>query len=133
MHIAVLVVLGEKFPKVDDAIERRKVAEKWVDAAMRPFGPCVENPRWDWYQIGGRWTGALIGFDAKNAAENVGKWPTEWAPHAGDVQVMRDINGFRPYAVVCADKWLDEPTVANLAEIISTHPDNFGVLVDVHF
>jgi len=35
--------------------------EKAVEHAM---GPCEENGGfWDWYQIGGRWTGTLDGYD----------------------------------------------------------------------
>ena len=75
---------------------------------------------WDWYQIGGRWTGVLDGYDPSadpanketcylcggtgkrtdmevangcNGCRGTGimeKWPTDWATHPGDVQRLGD-------------------------------------------
>lgn len=63
---------------------------------------------WDWYQIGGRWTGHLSDYDPRddpantrpcrtcsgtgcNACRGTGMetlWPTMWAPHEGDVATL---------------------------------------------
>lgn len=55
---------------------------------------------WDWYQIGGRYTGRMIidydpTTDPRNQAEpgdllNMDgvKWPTQWASYDGDVQTI---------------------------------------------
>ncbi len=80
------------------------------------------NPEgyWDWYQIGGRWTGALnpeykpekdpankeLGPDGKLTT----KWPTSWAKYDGDVQrvgiASADTLSKAFFAVVTPDgKW----------------------------
>uniref|UniRef100_UPI003F49400C hypothetical protein n=1 Tax=Pseudonocardia sp. CA-138482 TaxID=3240023 RepID=UPI003F49400C len=87
------------------------------DAAEAEIEP-VEyegNPRglWDWWQIGGRWTGWLSGYDPRtdpaltepcpqchgdlaedrgcNGCDSTGRariWPTSWPRHDGDIVVM---------------------------------------------
>jgi hypothetical protein len=76
---------------------------------------------WDWYQIGGRWTGVLDGYDPSadprnsevcylchgtgtrtdmvvangcNGCAGTGikeKWPTDWAKHPGDIARLGDV------------------------------------------
>lgn len=55
---------------------------------------------WDWYQIGGRWTGHLADYDpeadpANRDANGSAKWPTEWVAYEGDVQPVE-----RVYAIL---------------------------------
>lgn len=45
---------------------------------------------WDWYQIGGRWTGHFDSYDPTTDPANIGpnsktKWPTDWKRHSGDI------------------------------------------------
>jgi hypothetical protein len=104
MHFGTLVVLREA-PKneyeLNDAVAR----------AMKPG----EGGHWDWYQIGGRWTGALDAYKPEEDPENIQpckwclgtgkrkdmvvengcngcggtgkhvKWPTEWKRYEGDI------------------------------------------------
>jgi len=92
-------------------------AETDLEAAVaEAMGPSEENGGfWDWYQIGGRWTGSLDGYDAEKDPKNIEtctlcggtgkrtdmevasgcngcsgigksvKWPTQWAKHPSDV------------------------------------------------
>lgn len=48
MHYGLLVILDEHPKNLDAAIQD----------ALEPF----KDTKWDWYQIGGRWTGALSGY-----------------------------------------------------------------------
>jgi hypothetical protein len=81
-----------------------------VSAALAPYnedppeaeydeeGNCTNGAKhadnfWDWWQIGGRWTGTLSGYDPEKDPCNADpfmrfggvKWPTQWARHDGDV------------------------------------------------
>lgn len=94
-----------------------------IDKAVeRAMGPSEENGGfWDWYVIGGRWTGALDGYDPETDPANVEtcdlcrgtgkrgdmavangcngcsgkgtrtKWPTQWGRHAGDVAPIESV------------------------------------------
>jgi hypothetical protein len=64
-----------------------------VAAIMAPFDE-NQHPKkgiWDWYQIGGRWTGAHDGYDPESDPENSGKWPTEWKRYSGDIIPVQSI------------------------------------------
>ena len=103
-----------------------------VDEEKNRYG-VWRNPRgrWDFYQIGGRWTGALDGYNPDDdpanqeqcracngsgyrdeepcsACEGAGRsvvWPTRWKPHSGDVQNASVAlhKGFIPYSLVSND------------------------------
>lgn len=106
MHFRTLVLIPEKGDVLD-----------CVTAAMEPWNE-VENSRngfWDWWQVGGRQSGLLSGYDPDKDPKNqvpceycgatgkrndqyvqgpcngcggTGKrttWPTQWLPHEGDV------------------------------------------------
>lgn len=70
-----------------------------------------EGDVWDWYQIGGRWTGQLTGYDPEMDPDNLEevcktcegkgcnvcdgkggrpKWPTDWKPVDDDVMPLTD-------------------------------------------
>ena len=55
-HFATLVLINSR---------HANEPEKAVTKLLAPYNENedVENPRWDWWQIGGRWTGALDGYD----------------------------------------------------------------------
>lgn len=99
MHFFTLVVLpppNGSEPDIDGA----------VAAAMAPYDESLEieqvtedgetywtNPQsfWDWWQIGGRWTGHLDGCNGCNGTGERTTWPTEWGPHDGDVARLGDV------------------------------------------
>lgn len=56
MHYCVYVVIPGDTPKEKGDIEQA------VEEVLRPYGDEGEG-NWDWYQIGGRWTGLLDGYD----------------------------------------------------------------------
>ena len=71
-----------------------------VDALMGKYNSQeYKGGFWNWYQIGGRWTGFLSGYDPEKDPANIEgnytkagivekrvKWPTAWAKHDGDIQ-----------------------------------------------
>ena len=89
-----------------------------VAQVLRPFNETLPEDDegkcpgfWDWYQIGGRWTGAHDPSydpeaDPRNRAEpgdplgqpNGVLWPTRWAPFEGDVMPISAI----PEGLSCA-------------------------------
>ena len=100
MHYGILVVL----PKPSRDVKAR------VENALQPYG---DGNKWDWYQIGGRWSGVLDGYkpedDPRNKEPNgQEKWPTEWAAHPGDIAdiaaLTDEIYEKNIYAV-CLDGW----------------------------
>lgn len=49
---------------------------------------------WDWYQIGGRWTGLLDGYDPQKDPKNLEagkpKWPTSWEEHKNNIMPLSE-------------------------------------------
>jgi hypothetical protein len=104
-------------------IVTREDAEADLDATVeKVMGPSEKNGGfWDWYQIGGRWTGTLDGYEPEKDEANIkpcnlcgatgkradmevangcngcagtGKsveWPTQWKRHAGDVMPVEQL------------------------------------------
>ena len=107
MHFANLVIVACN----DDRSLEEKVAETMGPTS--DFNSKDGGGFWDWYQIGGRWSGIFDGYDPTKDEQNtevcqscrgtgrstsgklhcipcdgkgrVVKWPTEWARHNGDV------------------------------------------------
>lgn len=107
MHYSVIVMIEKERTDIEKA-----VAEKLER---------YEGPFWDWYQIGGRWTGRLDNYDPEKDPKNIEtcdlckgtgkredmkvengcngclgkgtrvKWPTEWEPREGDCQSLEKI------------------------------------------
>jgi len=130
MHFSLLVITSEK---PDEA----KLAELMAPFCQTPMpdrvlsaGELHDNERkWDWYQLGGRWTGHFDGYDPETDPANIEvckwcvgtgkrddavgcqmradnpeyscngcqgkgkcvKWPTSWAPYAGDQIQVKDL------------------------------------------
>jgi hypothetical protein len=61
MHFSLLVVSDQR--PTDETLAKM----------MAPFNEEVggENSQWDWYQIGGRWTGALDGYNPDEDPANI--------------------------------------------------------------
>ncbi len=113
-HYLAAVVVPARTTRID--------AEEYVRSALAPWSEEVrEDGFWDWWQIGGRWTGIYSGFDPSTAPENIeecwlcrgsgvrpdgrsaggcngcdgqgrrAKWPSSWAAHDGDVQPVASL------------------------------------------
>jgi hypothetical protein len=50
------------------AITKEKPTEESLAELMEPFG---DGQKWDWYQVGGRWTGVLGGYDPEKDPANI--------------------------------------------------------------
>jgi hypothetical protein len=122
MHYSVLVTVN---PDENDAYRQaiakgqshRGALDNAVESILAPYGDGCE---WDWYQIGGRWTGLFDGYDPHkdpahkskctycagtgtriwpqgarkcNACENgvATAWPTEFKPHDGDIMPLEQL------------------------------------------
>lgn len=104
MHYKILAVLSEP-------PQNRAELTEALELVLEDY----QGIKWDWYQVGGRWTGTLDGYDPetdpKNASNNTRypvKWPTEWADHAGDVQPVHALTADTLasfYAVVSEYGW----------------------------
>lgn len=178
-HFAVLVLTAE-------AVDPREAVARLLAPYEEALG---QDPKWDWWTIGGRWTGMLDGYDPTkdptnietcdqcrgtgrrtdavgadirklnpgftcNGCEGNGrrvKWPTDWAPHAGDVARVDALpQPLRvPFAVVTPDgawhergrmgwwaavadekdrdTWADE-----VRALLDANPSATAVIVDCH-
>lgn len=113
MHFyAIAVVTADQGDDVEAAIEK----------LLAPYSEeSSDGGWWDWWQIGGRWTGKLSGYDPRDDPQNIEtcricggtgqrsdeaqgvpcngcegsgrrvKWATDFASHDGDVQRVDDI------------------------------------------
>ena len=99
MHCYALVILEGEPEDVDQAVA--DMLEPWHEYRYASYDdwPADEydRPFWDWYQIGGRWTGALDpDYSPKRDPRNLDEdgsllWPTRWARHAGDIARLGDV------------------------------------------
>lgn len=131
-----------------------------IDGAVAAMiGPYGDGREWDWYQIGGRWTGCLSNgaYDpekdpANRDPERPGEaaWPTQWKRYEGDVKplalVTQEQLNDNFYAVCCESGYFprkrytpwtteskfpeqDMPTIEWLQQ---EYPDGIAVVVDMH-
>ncbi len=101
--------------------------------------------RWDWWRLGGRWTGTLDGYHPETDT-----WPGQWPFHQGDVQPVRALTAEyldHFYAVVVDGDWFGgeryEPwqeqgkfirvSKPPLAWLIKEYGDQLAVVVDAHY
>jgi hypothetical protein len=63
MHFSLLVITDQK------------PDEAQLASLMAPFceegSEIEENQKWDWYQLGGRWTGHFDGYDPETDPNNI--------------------------------------------------------------
>jgi hypothetical protein len=94
MHYRVLVVLDKE--DSNGAFTEHFRDEALIQKAVTESLSRYEDVEWDWWQIGGRWTGYFDGFDPMTDPANLdekgkAKWPTEWRRHAGDYLPVNDL------------------------------------------
>lgn len=115
MHYRLLAILEE--PSIDGLAK-----------LLEPYG---NGREWDFYQVGGRFTGTFDGYDPEKDAANMepcqwrhhqagpdcpnckgtgttAKWPTRWVGHDGDqmpVSQLTEAHVEAMYAVVCDAGW----------------------------
>lgn len=109
---------------------------------------------WDWYQVGGRWTGKYSEYDPeddpRNAdevrgykAERTGrkiKWPTDWREFEGDLVPVSYILNMREFPVYvftpdgrCIGHWKEESAEAHAVEVVLMDmKDKLALVVDIH-
>jgi hypothetical protein len=109
---------------------------------------------WDGYQIGGRYTGFLDGYDPTKDERNIEncdrcdgtgkqvKWPTCWAPHEGDVMPIEKLTEEhlkKFYRLVLPDhhgtRWAEgdsEQEMPPVEWLKKTFAKHFCVVVDNH-
>lgn len=130
MHYRVLVILEELS----------------IDGLAKLLEPYGDGREWDWYQVGGRYTGLFDGYDPEKDAANMEacqyhragpdcphckgtgtsvKWPTEWVKHDGDqmpVSQLTEAHVKAVYAVVCDTGWFSRqryiPWARNLPSFV---------------
>ena len=81
MHYCVLVFL-------EDGKLAKDCVKEMVDGAMEPYGNGIE---WDWFQIGGRWTGYFDGYDPEKDPKN--KRKCQYCNGTGKRKDMKVANG----------------------------------------
>ena len=69
-----------------------------LEDVMNPYHENGEHPRafWDWYQVGGRWSGLYSDYDPAKDPENIddsGKvmWPTSWVDRPENKRLWKEI------------------------------------------
>ena len=79
-------------------------ASKFVESVLAPYKENSDGEGWwDWYQIGGRYTGIHDpSYDPEKDKCNIEangeiKWPTKWARFAGDIMEIKDL----PESLTC--------------------------------
>jgi hypothetical protein len=109
VHYFVLVVIpadGDVDDLVSEALAPFDEDLEVVEVVDEEYGEHYwHNPlgMWDRYQIGGRWTGQLSGYDPRSDPALAELWPTEFPRHHGDVQdatvVLNLSDDQSPYAI----------------------------------
>ena len=125
MHVSVLVMIHPQHLQ-----RRANDLAKTIEDLMLPHREVYDEESeetrgyWDWYQIGGRWTGHFDGYDPEQDPQNVetcplcvgtgdrpdtnqpgcngcggkgqrSKWPTDWALHTGDLTTVRALQALK--------------------------------------
>ena len=114
-HFATLVLVDGGTEDVEGRVAELLAPYDENDECFR------EGSRWDWYQIGGRWTGAISDYDPESDPDNTEvcnlcagsgvrtdmivangcngckgkgtrlKWPTQWKRHPDDIVSVADV------------------------------------------
>ncbi len=85
--------------------------EKAIAEILQQFDENEEentNSFWDWYQIGGRYTGCHDEYEPTKDPKNLKssgkvKWPTQWVKYVGDITTVDNIReDLTAYSVIVA-------------------------------
>lgn len=103
MHYATLVIVSD---------------DTDLDAAVSEALSNHEGVEWDWWQIGGRWTGIFDGYNPELDSANYEpdphkpgevrvKWPTQWKRNLGDVIPVSGLTEehLKPFHAVAVSGW----------------------------
>ena len=88
MHYKILVVLDDERDEED--VEPLDVTAQ-IESALAPH----KNTEWDWYQLGGRWTGMLGDYDPTTDPAN--REPCDLCGGTGDRQISRQETSPTPH------------------------------------
>jgi len=105
---------------------------------------------WDWYQVGGRWTGFYSEYDPEKDPRNIYaedkfhhkkgevKWPTDWVPFEGDLVPVAWILNLQKFPVYvftpdgrCVGDW-DEKDKTAIEQTLTEAKDKLALVVDCH-
>lgn len=110
-----------------------------TDGVWEEFSTYNKESFYDWYEIGGRWTGSHDNFNPEDDPENLEngelKWPTEWARHDGDIIAVKDISDdLDCYTLVVGDEVFHETDFdGNVKKKLSELGITEGYLVTVDY
>ena len=133
-------------------------AGPYVAKILAPFDENNEGtikPVWDWYQIGGRWTGVWDEYDPMQDPRNIdGKravWPTQFVPYENDLKPVslfldtpsvfrRPMTLFTLEGVTEREPWLgdkfgrhtDEEWEEKVQKVLANYRDHQIIVVDYH-
>lgn len=156
MHRLILVVTDFR-PIEDDELLAEKLAP-WGDGRSRPRSKKNGQARFDWWQIGGRWSGYLDGYDPDGHPENqavglMGEprpcWPIDRIWHPGDTQKLplaalpKKLSEERPSGLVLLygepPAWIDaENSIPSefqsvlKAMLLADQPGLYVTVLDIH-
>lgn len=101
-----------------------------VELDMAPFG---DGRKWDWYEIGGRWSGHLGGQNARPAKEVTGDSPYFFIHEGQWVEKQSwDASMPNPHGAFRGALRKNEHFEDHFREVLAAHPDLLVVVIDAH-
>lgn len=103
--------------------------EKYMEPYREEYDEAADELTgfWDWYQIGGRWTGVWAEYDPEKDPRNIAdgsqpfdrpgevRWPTRWAPLPYDLIPVRNFLAMptvfrRPITLITPEQGIEKET-----------------------
>lgn len=108
-YYGLVLVKGCQLSNVEEKVE--KIMENHAECSK-----CHRPGDFDWFQIGGRFSGKLDGYDPTKDPRNIDdkgkvRWPTEWLKHSGNIQLINDLHltdGQIPHTVITDEDWWEK-------------------------
>jgi hypothetical protein len=130
MHYSAIVIVPGETTDIDHA----------VAAVMQPYREDDRHGFWDWYQIGGRWTGLVSGYDPTKDPDNIEVcWICQGSGMRTD-RLGQELRAENPAytcngcngtgrAVKWPTEWAKHPgDIASVADVISSGAVSFAVI-----